>query len=354
MSPISHNPIGEQVRLPLSVAFGVVLQGIRIRFGRSVVTILGVVFGIAFLMSILTGQALRRGVAQEDALRAEVLRMRNFLAAEMGPPGERTLGVILLGDLNAPERRLLQRLEGEGITALRWVGMNGATLDETVFNRLEAAEVPRQELGREASAIMLMGEGALPALDWGEILAGMRQRVVAPTRLGVEPEVPGEVAVVALERAMRPDEIERQAAEARRNAFRDTWIVVISLLVTVIGISNAMLMSVTERFREIGTMKCLGALSSFVRSMFLIESALMGISGGIIGCLGGLSFSLLAYSVTYGFGLTFLSFGAEIGRLSLYLLFSLLAGVVLSVLAALYPASVASRMVPANALRSNV
>ena len=54
---------------------------------------------------------------------------------------------------------------------------------------------------------------------------------------------------------------------------RQAWLVTISLLVCVIGIANAMLMSVTERYKEIGTMKCLGALDLFVVELFLLESA---------------------------------------------------------------------------------
>ena len=41
---------------------------------------------------------------------------------------------------------------------------------------------------------------------------------------------------------------------------KDIWLIVMSLIVCVVGIANSMLMAVTERFREIGTMKCLGAL----------------------------------------------------------------------------------------------
>ena len=116
-----------------------------------------------------------------------------------------------------------------------------------------------------------------------------------------------------------------------------------------------MLMSVTERFREIGTMKCLGALSSFVRRMFLIESALRGLVGGLLGCVGGTIFAVLVYGVTYGAQPDFSLRLSRIGRkLFFYAVMSVVAGVILSVIAALYPASVASNMVPANALRSNV
>ncbi|HOT52163.1 MAG TPA: hypothetical protein PLI07_14365, partial [Candidatus Hydrogenedentes bacterium] len=60
--------------------------------------------------------------------------------------------------------------------------------------------------------------------------------------------------------------------ETTGNRATQVWLAAISLLVCVVGITNAMLMSVTERYREIGTMKCLGALDWFVVKLFLIEA----------------------------------------------------------------------------------
>jgi hypothetical protein len=65
---------------------------------------------------------------------------------------------------------------------------------------------------------------------------------------------------------------------------KQRWIIILSLLVCVVGIVNAQLMAVTERFREIGTMKCLGALDRFILRLFILESRL----GGYCDC-GGLS-----------------------------------------------------------------
>jgi len=146
-------------------------------------------------------------------------------------------------------------------------------------------------------------------------------------------------------------EEERLAAERNRRNFRSTWIIVISLLVTVIGVANAMLMSVTERFREIGTMKCLGALSAFVRRMFVMESVLIGLAGAAAGALLGAAFSIVAYGAIYGLGLVLVSL--DYAALAGYLAMCVAAGLVLSVVAALYPAQLAARMVPATALRSN-
>ena len=63
-----------------------------------------------------------------------------------------------------------------------------------------------------------------------------------------------------------------------------------ALLVCTVGITNSMLMSVSERFREIGTMKCLGALNSLIVRLFLIEALFMGFvasfAGWVLGFLG--------------------------------------------------------------------
>ena len=62
---------------------------------------------------------------------------------------------------------------------------------------------------------------------------------------------------------------------------KDIWLIIMSLIVCVVGIANSMLMAVTERFQEIGTMKCLGALDRFVVRLFLLESGFQGLSGAL-------------------------------------------------------------------------
>jgi predicted lysophospholipase L1 biosynthesis ABC-type transport system permease subunit len=131
-------------------------------------------------------------------------------------------------------------------------------------------------------------------------------------------------------------------AEQQKNA----WLVVMSLLVSVVGITNAMLMSVTERYKEIGTIKCLGALDNFIVKMFLIESGLLGLVGSAIGALVGAIFML------------FTGLGA-LGKLNwMQLLISygicLILGTVLSIVAAVPPAIRAAKMPPADAMRSEI
>lgn len=59
----------------------------------------------------------------------------------------------------------------------------------------------------------------------------------------------------------------------------------VSLLVAAIGIANTMVMSVTERTREIGIMKALGCYVRDIRVMFLTEAGAIGFFGGLIGCM---------------------------------------------------------------------
>lgn len=129
------------------------------------------------------------------------------------------------------------------------------------------------------------------------------------------------------------------------------WMLGIALLISFVGIVNAMLISVTERFREIGTMKCLGGLDSFIVKLYLIESMFQGMVGTTLGILIGL---ILAYVE----GMS--RFGSEVwtllpvSTLAIYLVATFGAGVVLTVLGALYPAWRAAKMEPVEAMRSEV
>src|SRR5205814_4720501 len=96
------------------------------------------------------------------------------------------------------------------------------------------------------------------------------------------------------------DEAARRIQEQEAHA-RQIWLVVMSLIVCTVGITNSMLMSVTERFKEIGTMKCLGALDSFIVKLFLIEACLLGMTASLIGYLIGFGFAMVAGAVQNGF-----------------------------------------------------
>ncbi len=119
-------------------------------------------------------------------------------------------------------------------------------------------------------------------------------------------------------------------------------IAAISLIVGGIGVMNIMLVSVTERIREIGLRKALGATPRVIRRQFLVEASVLGIIGGFLGVLAGL------IGVIYLPGLIgdpiSTSPTAAVGALAIALAIGVLFGV--------YPASRAASLAPIDALRN--
>ena len=272
--------------------------------------------------------------------------MVSFLEAETGPLGNRVLGVIALDSPSPLEQRFLNRILTLRPTELRWYGsLDGAPAGVKTVNQYDV-------LLQDASGVVVIGQGGGTIPDLEDALVNARQRVVAASNARITAPENASFRMVQLERELREDELERLERQQRMDQARNIWIISISLMVTIIGISNALLMSVTERFREIGTMKCLGALSSFIRQIFFIESALTGLAGSIVGAILGFFISYMIYSITFGFGLVTASLAP--GTLIFYLIISLIGGILMSIIAAIYPATFASRMVPATALRTNI
>lgn len=130
---------------------------------------------------------------------------------------------------------------------------------------------------------------------------------------------------------------------------RELWIIASSFLVCLVGVSNALLMSVTERIKEIGTMKCLGALDSFVVRLFLLEALFMGTVSSIAGSLIGMIFCVLLNFASFG-----MAAADAIAAMELLsgTVFASVVGTGLSVLAAIYPSLIAARMQPVEAMRA--
>lgn len=133
--------------------------------------------------------------------------------------------------------------------------------------------------------------------------------------------------------------------------YRLWWLVAMSLLVCTVGITNSMLMSVTERFKEIGTMKCLGALDSFVVTLFMLESGMMGVVASVMGAVLGFVAMIVIAGFTKGWVMV-----ANIELLSVLkvFVFAVGAGLVITMIATIAPALRAANMPAAMALRSEI
>lgn len=134
------------------------------------------------------------------------------------------------------------------------------------------------------------------------------------------------------------------------DATRITWLAYLSLLLCFTSITNSMLMSVTERFKEIGTLKCLGATNGFIVKLFFVESALIGFFASLAGAVLGIAcISVIRIS------------GGNMSSVSLILEDSprvigicLLVGSLLAITAAIIPSLQAAKMPAAAALRVEI
>lgn len=145
--------------------------------------------------------------------------------------------------------------------------------------------------------------------------------------------------------------VEGNTAEAIAAEHRQSWLAIMALLVCFVGIMNAMLMSVSERFKEIGTMKCLGALDSFVVKLFFIEAGLMGSVASLAGWFIGWLLTAVIHLITDGPRV----FDGTFWLQSLIQMFvSVAIGAAITLFASIPPAYNAAKMPPVAALRSEV
>jgi len=127
----------------------------------------------------------------------------------------------------------------------------------------------------------------------------------------------------------------------------------ISLLVASFGIANTMIMSILERTREIGIMKAIGAEDREIKLIFFVEAAVIGVFGGVIGVLVAWGIDGIANRLAYRFilkpqGASFVDFFSLPPYLSIG---AILFALIVSIVAALYPAARAARIDPVRALR---
>ncbi len=170
---------------------------------------------------------------------------------------------------------------------------------------------------------------------WNQALASIRVRFFRQlvTSIGIALGIAFFASVVT----MRAAQTGASAAEESRMR----WLVGTSLVMCLVGVTNSMLMSVAERYREIGTIKCLGASDSFIVRVFFIEALLLGAFGSFMGALvGAVPIALI------------LRVGADTVISTVALATAV--GIAMTVGAAVAPAVQAAKMPAAAALRVDV
>ena len=335
----SRARIGKAIQLPLSKAIEISVKSLRVRFWRSMLTVSSIILAIAFLTYVWSSSRLQSAVA--IGLRADSVRVNEVSQAVDAAwrPFEKELTKRF--DKRRADYKTEVAMLFAGGTARFKSFCAGVESDPT--NPVDLKDLPEdaKALGPlEAKALEI---GLEPDLEgWSR---------PALRIAGIKGVVQSEVARMgALQLALQRHNVDPAAPVEKLKAMPASavWLIIISLLVCGVGISNAMLMSVTERFREIGTMKCLGALDTFIIKLFLLESTFQGVAGTAFGVVIGFIIMLLSSLMTYESAVfTYFPWG----QMVLILVSSLLIGSLLSVLAAVFPALRAAQMAPVEAMR---
>ena len=190
----------------------------------------------------------------------------------------------------------------------------------------------------------------------------INQIIVQATQASAVPAAQDEVIRILSDRHRIKDSANRdfevQSLRSRLDSFNQVLriltlftaaVAAISLLVGAIGVLNIMLVSVTERTREIGIRKAIGATRRAVLEQFLIESIVLAGIGGLIGVVAGVGLSALGARIAPSFGPTFESFAPAVTIPSIVVSFVI--SLAIGLIAGGYPANRAARLRPIEALR---
>jgi ABC-type lipoprotein release transport system permease subunit len=326
MNASTTRKVQRQRKLPLSKAIEIAYKQIRMRLSRSLLVTSGIVLAIAFLIAIQINDSLADG-------------MRQWIATFGTSPH----AIELRSQRDAAERAAL-----DDKLALRDKAVSAASKDAQPFDATKLTggatlEELKTEVGELPTDVATIQNGLNADPVYRELFskwlgearraASIREQLSAPR---------------SLESKLADNGVPTRIDDIAASKLQTRWLLGLALLVAFVGILNAMLMSVTERFREIGTMKCLGALDGFIVKLFLIESLFQGIVGTIVGLIVGVLVSLLMNWATYG-NLAFKELQADAMLIAIGM--SSLVGVVLTIAGAVWPAWQAARMHPIEAMR---
>jgi putative ABC transport system permease protein len=289
---------------------------------------------------------------------------------------DRTLGDVLIFGVT-PEYQVVQDyrftsgrpIDDVDVRGRRFVAVVGADVAERLFAGVDPVGRAVRILGVQFTIVgtvakkgSVLGQSfdafvilPLPAF---EMLYGRRNTTTISVKMRDAAAVPGAMAraeeAMRIARRLRPGQDDNFSVTTA-DALIDFWknltrllfsvipaVVAIGIVVGGIVIMNIMLMSVSERTREIGIRKAVGATTADIRRQFLAESVALATVGGIVGVASGWLFATLVAAVS--------PLPARISAWSVALAIALGAGV--GVLFGVYPASRAAQLDPVDALRA--
>jgi len=385
-----------------------VLANLRARPLRAWLTIVGIVIGVAAVISLIT---ISFGLKNAIAVQFEKLGTNRIMVLPKGfaPPGTikgltvkdvdllenlhefeyvipflwQSTSITFKGDtssgflLGIPAEfgEIMLEDYGMSVTAGRHLDSNG--VDEAVVGPLAGEVLFQRDI--ETSNIIYLDDRKIRVIgvfskvgnpeDDSQIIVPMelaREVLNEPERVDyidmkLKPGIAVDSAVEAVKRALRrthdSEDYQVITPEQIQQQFNSLIGVVqaivvgiagISLLVGGVGIMNSMFTSVLERTREIGILKAVGARKKHIIGLFLAEAAIVSLIGGVVGILLGVALSLLVqYIATQSLYSGLLRIVIEPWLLIFGLGFALVTGL----LSGLLPAIRAANMNPVEALR---
>ncbi len=329
----------------------------------------------AYTSSVLTDSDLKQ-VKRVRGVKLVAPTVRKSVLVSMG---DKTANVFLFGMPTDESKIVIEEFFDLNIVAGRkldskdnYKALVGASLwDDVPLGRKVRLGDALSYAGKNIVVVGLIKKSGDPTTDGGIIMPLEPAKVLLETTsyaylsVKVERGVKPSQLVAPIEKKLRSsrgvkeghEDFTVQTTEQLGDSFNNilgvvqaivVGIAAISLLVGGIGIMNTMYTSVIERTREIGIMKAIGAKNRDIMLLFLIESGVLGLVGGLVGVILGITLSKIAQALAeraLGVGLfkPFLPAELIIGAL----LFSLVIGTLSGVL----PARQASRLQPVEALR---